>query len=85
MTIEDLPDPSTEGNSLTRQYQYFIQSSEGSVTYSVSAAPMPSECGKDILTIVSGRYLLLLFERMLSIQISNQIPVLNFHTCFSSL
>ncbi|KAJ6666837.1 hypothetical protein lerEdw1_018839 [Lerista edwardsae] len=44
MTIEDLPDPSTEGDSLTRQYQYFIQGSEGSVTYSVSAAPMPSEC-----------------------------------------
>ncbi|XP_066474764.1 CAP-Gly domain-containing linker protein 4 isoform X2 [Tiliqua scincoides] len=44
MTIEDLPDPSTEGDSLTRQYQYFIPGSEGSVTYSVSAAPMPSEC-----------------------------------------
>lgn len=44
MTIEDLPDPSTEGDSLSRQYQYFIQGSEGSVTYSISAAPMPSEC-----------------------------------------
>lgn len=48
MTIEDLPDPSTEGDSLSRQYQYFIQGSEGSVTYSISAAPMPSECGKEI-------------------------------------
>nr|XP_056709127.1 CAP-Gly domain-containing linker protein 4 [Euleptes europaea] len=44
MTIEDLPDLSTEGNSLTRRYQYFIPGSERSVTYSVSAAPMPSEC-----------------------------------------
>ncbi|XP_015270375.1 PREDICTED: CAP-Gly domain-containing linker protein 4 isoform X3 [Gekko japonicus] len=44
MTIEDLPDLSTEGNSSTRRYQYFIPGSERSVTYSVSAAPMPSEC-----------------------------------------
>uniref|UniRef100_A0A8D2LVK8 CAP-Gly domain containing linker protein family member 4 n=1 Tax=Varanus komodoensis TaxID=61221 RepID=A0A8D2LVK8_VARKO len=44
MTIEDLPDPSTEGDSLTRRYQYFIPGAEDSVTYSVSAAPMPSEC-----------------------------------------
>ncbi|XP_062980230.1 CAP-Gly domain-containing linker protein 4 [Elgaria multicarinata webbii] len=44
MTIEDLPDPSIEGDSLTRRYQYFIPGSEDSVTYSVSAAPMPSEC-----------------------------------------
>lgn len=48
MTIEDLPDPSVEGDSLTRIYQYFIPGCEDSVTYSVSAAPMPSECGKDI-------------------------------------
>ena len=48
MTIEDLPDPSVEGDSLTRIYQYFIPGSEDPVTYSVSAAPMPSECGKDI-------------------------------------
>ncbi|XP_020648782.3 CAP-Gly domain-containing linker protein 4 [Pogona vitticeps] len=44
MTIEDLPDPSVEGDSLTRIYQYFIPGSEDPVTYSVSAAPMPSEC-----------------------------------------
>uniref|UniRef100_A0A8D0BAR7 CAP-Gly domain containing linker protein family member 4 n=1 Tax=Salvator merianae TaxID=96440 RepID=A0A8D0BAR7_SALMN len=44
MTIEDLPDPSTEGDPLTGRYQFFIPDSEDSVTYSVSAAPMPSEC-----------------------------------------
>ncbi|XP_053162636.1 CAP-Gly domain-containing linker protein 4 isoform X2 [Hemicordylus capensis] len=44
MTIENLPDPPTEGDSLTRRYQYFIPGSEDTVTYSVSAAPMPSEC-----------------------------------------
>ncbi|XP_077197434.1 CAP-Gly domain-containing linker protein 4 isoform X2 [Paroedura picta] len=44
MTIEDLPDLSIEGNSSTRRYQYFLPGSESSVTYSVSAAPMPSEC-----------------------------------------
>ncbi|XP_060101327.1 CAP-Gly domain-containing linker protein 4 isoform X2 [Heteronotia binoei] len=44
MTIEDLPDLSTEGNSSTRRYPYFIPGSERSVSYSVSAAPMPSEC-----------------------------------------
>ncbi|XP_025030506.1 CAP-Gly domain-containing linker protein 4 isoform X2 [Python bivittatus] len=43
MTIEDLPDPSEEGVSLTRRHQYFISGSEDSVTHSVSAAPMPSE------------------------------------------
>ncbi|XP_048367602.1 CAP-Gly domain-containing linker protein 4 isoform X1 [Sphaerodactylus townsendi] len=44
MTIEDLPDLSTERNSLTRRFQYFILGSDRSVTYSISAAPMPSEC-----------------------------------------
>uniref|UniRef100_G1KIL4 CAP-Gly domain containing linker protein family member 4 n=1 Tax=Anolis carolinensis TaxID=28377 RepID=G1KIL4_ANOCA len=44
MTIEDLPDPPIEGDSLTTRYQYFIPGSEDPVTYSVSAAPMPSEC-----------------------------------------
>ncbi|KAH0622633.1 hypothetical protein JD844_025105 [Phrynosoma platyrhinos] len=44
MTIEDLPDPPTEGDSLTTRYQYFIPGSEDPVTYSISAAPMPSEC-----------------------------------------
>ncbi|KAM6459917.1 CAP-Gly domain-containing linker protein 4 isoform 4-T7 [Liasis olivaceus] len=43
MTIEDLPDLSEEGVSLTRRHQYFISGSEDSVTHSVSAAPMPSE------------------------------------------
>ncbi|XP_033000512.1 CAP-Gly domain-containing linker protein 4 [Lacerta agilis] len=44
MTIEDLPDPSIEGDPLTKRYQYLIPGSEDSITYSVSAAPMPSEC-----------------------------------------
>nr|XP_060610111.1 CAP-Gly domain-containing linker protein 4 isoform X2 [Anolis sagrei ordinatus] len=44
MTIEDLPDPPIEGELLTTRYQYFIPGSEDPVTYSVSAAPMPSEC-----------------------------------------
>lgn len=48
MTIEDLPDPSIEGDPLTKRYQYLIPGSEDSITYSVSAAPMPSECGKHI-------------------------------------
>ncbi|XP_039192964.1 CAP-Gly domain-containing linker protein 4 isoform X2 [Crotalus tigris] len=43
MTIEDLPDPSEEGVSLSRRYQFFISGSEDSITHSVSAAPMPSE------------------------------------------
>ncbi|XP_034967382.1 CAP-Gly domain-containing linker protein 4 [Zootoca vivipara] len=44
MTIEDLPDPSIEGDPLTKRYQYLIPGSEDSIIYSVSAAPMPSEC-----------------------------------------
>ncbi|XP_061480964.1 CAP-Gly domain-containing linker protein 4 [Rhineura floridana] len=44
MTIEDCPDASIEGDLLTRRYQYLIPGSEDSVTYLVSAAPMPSEC-----------------------------------------
>ncbi|KAL7987425.1 hypothetical protein Chor_006344 [Crotalus horridus] len=43
MTIEDLPDPSEEGVSLSRRHQFFISGSEDSITHSVSAAPMPSE------------------------------------------
>lgn len=48
MTIEDLPDPSEEGISLSRRHQFFISGSEDSITHSVSAAPMPSEYGKII-------------------------------------
>uniref|UniRef100_A0A8D0GPQ8 CAP-Gly domain containing linker protein family member 4 n=1 Tax=Sphenodon punctatus TaxID=8508 RepID=A0A8D0GPQ8_SPHPU len=44
MTIEDLPDPSIEGDSLLGRYQFLIPGSETSVTFSVAAAPMPSDC-----------------------------------------
>ncbi|XP_007665259.1 CAP-Gly domain-containing linker protein 4 isoform X4 [Ornithorhynchus anatinus] len=44
MTIEDLPDPSSEGDSLIGRYQFLLQGSNTSVTFSVSAAPMPSDC-----------------------------------------
>ncbi|XP_038607082.1 CAP-Gly domain-containing linker protein 4 isoform X1 [Tachyglossus aculeatus] len=44
MTIEDLPDLSSEGDSLIGRYQFLLQGSNTSVTFSVSAAPMPSDC-----------------------------------------
>ncbi|NXA37800.1 CLIP4 protein, partial [Eudromia elegans] len=44
MTIEDLPEPSLEGDSLTERDPYLFPSSESSVTFSVAAAPMPSDC-----------------------------------------
>ncbi|NWI98800.1 CLIP4 protein, partial [Crypturellus undulatus] len=44
MTIEDLPEPSLEGDSLTERDLFLFPSSESSVTFSVAAAPMPSDC-----------------------------------------
>ncbi|KAM9155076.1 CAP-Gly domain-containing linker protein 4 isoform 1-T2 [Pangshura tecta] len=44
MTIEDLSEPSQEGDSLTERYQFLFPASETSVTFSVAAAPMPSDC-----------------------------------------
>uniref|UniRef100_A0A8C8RNR7 CAP-Gly domain containing linker protein family member 4 n=1 Tax=Pelusios castaneus TaxID=367368 RepID=A0A8C8RNR7_9SAUR len=44
MTIEDLPEPSQEGDSLIERYQFLFPNSETSVTFSVAAAPMPSDC-----------------------------------------
>ncbi|XP_075781476.1 CAP-Gly domain-containing linker protein 4 isoform X2 [Pelodiscus sinensis] len=44
MTIEDLPEPSQEGESLIERYQFLFPGSETSVTFSVAAAPMPSDC-----------------------------------------
>ncbi|XP_005289590.1 CAP-Gly domain-containing linker protein 4 isoform X1 [Malaclemys terrapin pileata] len=44
MTIEDLPEPSQEGDSLIERYQFLFPGSETSVTFSVAAAPMPSDC-----------------------------------------
>ncbi|NXB00851.1 CLIP4 protein, partial [Cnemophilus loriae] len=44
MTIEDLPEPSFEGDSLTEREQFLFPTSETSVTFSVAAAPMPSDC-----------------------------------------
>ncbi|NXM28206.1 CLIP4 protein, partial [Oxyruncus cristatus] len=44
MTIEDLPEPSLEGDSLTERERFLFPSSETSVTFSVAAAPMPSDC-----------------------------------------
>ncbi|XP_062429528.1 CAP-Gly domain-containing linker protein 4 [Rhea pennata] len=44
MTIEDLPEPSLEGDSLDERDPFLFPSSESSVTFSVAAAPMPSDC-----------------------------------------
>lgn len=44
MTIEDLPEPSFEGDSLIERERFLFPSSETSVTFSVAAAPMPSDC-----------------------------------------
>ncbi|KFU87409.1 CAP-Gly domain-containing linker protein 4 [Chaetura pelagica] len=44
MTIEDLPEPSLEGDSLIERDRFLFSSSETSVTFSVAAAPMPSDC-----------------------------------------
>ncbi|NXW03243.1 CLIP4 protein, partial [Fregetta grallaria] len=44
MTIEDLPEPSLEGDSLIERERFLFPNSETSVTFSVAAAPMPSDC-----------------------------------------
>ncbi|NWU72789.1 CLIP4 protein, partial [Pterocles burchelli] len=44
MTIEGLPEPSLEGDSLIERERFLFPSSETSVTFSVAAAPMPSDC-----------------------------------------
>uniref|UniRef100_A0A8C0C0A7 CAP-Gly domain containing linker protein family member 4 n=1 Tax=Buteo japonicus TaxID=224669 RepID=A0A8C0C0A7_9AVES len=44
MTIEDLPEPSVEGDSLIERERFLFSNSETSVTFSVAAAPMPSDC-----------------------------------------
>ncbi|XP_074845929.1 CAP-Gly domain-containing linker protein 4 [Carettochelys insculpta] len=44
MTIEDLPESSKEGDSLIERYQFLFPGSETSVSFSVAAAPMPSDC-----------------------------------------
>ncbi|XP_065690323.1 CAP-Gly domain-containing linker protein 4-like isoform X2 [Patagioenas fasciata] len=44
MTIEDLPEPSLEGDSLFERERFLFPNSETSVTFSVAAAPMPSDC-----------------------------------------
>ncbi|NXK42102.1 CLIP4 protein, partial [Piprites chloris] len=44
MTIEDLPEPSLEGDSLIARERFLFPNSETSVTFSVAAAPMPSDC-----------------------------------------
>lgn len=45
MTVEDLPERSLEGDSLTERRCFLFPNSETSVTFSVAAAPMPSDCG----------------------------------------
>jgi hypothetical protein len=45
MTIEDLPDLPLEGNHLVGRYPFLFQGSETPVIFSISAAPMPSDCG----------------------------------------
>ncbi|KAF6320985.1 CAP-Gly domain containing linker protein family member 4 [Rhinolophus ferrumequinum] len=44
MTIEDLPDFPLEGNSLIGRYPFLFSGSDTPVTFSISAAPMPSDC-----------------------------------------
>ncbi|KAF1470032.1 CAP-Gly domain-containing linker protein 4, partial [Pygoscelis antarcticus] len=44
MTIEDLPEPSLEGDSLIERERFLFPNPETSVTFSVAAAPMPSDC-----------------------------------------
>ncbi|KAM7118871.1 LOW QUALITY PROTEIN: CAP-Gly domain-containing linker protein 4 [Ciconia maguari] len=44
MTIEDLPEPSLRGDSLIERERFLFPNSETSVTFSVAAAPMPSDC-----------------------------------------
>ncbi|XP_055985857.1 CAP-Gly domain-containing linker protein 4 [Sorex fumeus] len=44
MTIEDLPDFPLEGQSLIGRYPFLFPGSETPVIFSISAAPMPSDC-----------------------------------------
>ncbi|XP_020741893.2 CAP-Gly domain-containing linker protein 4 isoform X1 [Odocoileus virginianus] len=44
MTIEDLPDFPLEGSSLIGKYPFLFQGSDTPVIFSISAAPMPSDC-----------------------------------------
>lgn len=44
MTIEDLPDFSLEGSSLIGRYPFLFAGSDTPVIFSISAAPMPSDC-----------------------------------------
>lgn len=45
MTIEDLPDFPLEGSSLIGKYPFLFRGSDTPVIFSISAAPMPSDCG----------------------------------------
>ncbi|XP_069438985.1 CAP-Gly domain-containing linker protein 4 isoform X1 [Ovis canadensis] len=44
MTIEDLPDFPLAGSSLIGKYPFLFQGSDTPVIFSISAAPMPSDC-----------------------------------------
>ncbi|XP_004686094.1 PREDICTED: CAP-Gly domain-containing linker protein 4 [Condylura cristata] len=44
MTIEDLPDTPLEGYPLIGRYPFLFPGSETPVVFSISAAPMPSDC-----------------------------------------
>ncbi|XP_055483232.1 CAP-Gly domain-containing linker protein 4 isoform X2 [Psammomys obesus] len=44
MTIEDLPDFLLEGSSLIGRYPFLFTGSDTPVIFSISAAPMPSDC-----------------------------------------
>ncbi|XP_015421835.1 PREDICTED: CAP-Gly domain-containing linker protein 4 isoform X2 [Myotis davidii] len=44
MTIEDLPEFPLEGESLMGRYPFLFSGSDTPVTFSISAAPMPSDC-----------------------------------------
>uniref|UniRef100_I3M140 CAP-Gly domain containing linker protein family member 4 n=1 Tax=Ictidomys tridecemlineatus TaxID=43179 RepID=I3M140_ICTTR len=47
MTIEDLPDFPLEGNPLIGRYPFLFSGSYTPVIFSISAAPMPSDCDVD--------------------------------------
>ncbi|XP_053444708.1 CAP-Gly domain-containing linker protein 4 isoform X2 [Nycticebus coucang] len=44
MTVEDLPDFPVEGNPLFGRYPFLFSGSDTPVIFSISAAPMPSDC-----------------------------------------
>ncbi|XP_021109333.1 CAP-Gly domain-containing linker protein 4 isoform X3 [Heterocephalus glaber] len=54
MTIEDLPDFPLEGNPLLGRYPFLFPGSETPVIFSISAAPMPSDCDLCYSSVILG-------------------------------